>query len=87
MKLKVGEELQLFVEASCAAGGQLFYQWFCGGKKLGFGRSNELFVKTVGLEDQGTYSCQIRSEHGGSMLTNPTQVVGELGGQSSGFRG
>lgn len=78
VKVKVSDELRLFVEASCAAGGQMYYQWFCGSKKLSYGKSSELFVKRVRLEDQGTYSCQVRSEHGGSALTNATQVIGEL---------
>lgn len=67
------------MEACCAAGGQLFYQWFREGKKLSYAKANELFVKRVRLEDQGTYSCQVRSEHGGSALTDTTQVIGESG--------
>ena len=86
-KVNVGEELRLFVEASCAAGGQIFYQWFCGSKKLSYGKSNELYVKRVRLEDQGTYSCQVRSEHGGSALSNATQVIGECGGVGVGIGG
>lgn len=84
VKVQVGEELRLVVEATCGAGGQLFYQWFRDGKKLNYGTVSELLVKHVRMEDRGAYSCSIRSEHGGSCLSNTTQVTGEL--QAAGHR-
>lgn len=78
MMIMVGDELRLFVEAKCSGGGKLFYQWFREGKKLNYGNSRELLVKHVNLEDQGSYYCQVNSEHGGSSLTNGTQVKGEI---------
>lgn len=78
VNVQIGEELRLFVEATCGAGGQLYYQWFRDGKKLNYGTSSELLVKHVRLEDQGSYSCRVRSEHGGSSLTNATQVTGQF---------
>lgn len=73
----IGNEMRLFVEASSGRGDKLYYQWFCNGNKLNYGTSNELFVKHANLEDQGNYSCRVRSEHGGSCLTNGSQVIGE----------
>ena len=78
--MQVGEELRLYVEASCAAGGQLTYQWFRDGNKLNYGASKELLVPRARLEDQGTYTCRVRSEHGGSALTDPSHVTGESPG-------
>ncbi len=77
LKVLVGEELHLYVEASCAAGGQLSFQWFRDGNKLNYGASKELLVQHVRMEDQGTYTCRVGSEHGGSALTNPTHVTGQ----------
>lgn len=79
VEVQVGEELRLFVEASCGAGGKLSFQWFRDSKKLNYGTSSELLVKRVRLEDQGTYSCRISSQHGGSCLTNSSQVTGQSG--------
>lgn len=78
VKVQVGEELRLFVEAACVAGGHLYYQWYRGGKKLSHGTSSELLVKHARLEDQGMYSCSVRSEYGGSSLTNDSQVIGQF---------
>jgi hypothetical protein len=74
----VEEELRLFVEAACGAGGQLSFQWFRDSKKLNYGTSSELLVKRVRLEDQGVYSCRISSQHGGSCLSHDFRVTGQL---------
>ena len=77
LRVFIGNELKLFVEAVGGLGDDLYYQWFCNGKKLNYGTSSEMYVKHAQLEDQGVYSCQVRSEHGGSSLSESTQVIGK----------
>ena len=81
VKLQVGEELRLYVDASCAAGGKLTYQWFRDSSKLNYGVKKEMLIQQVRLEDQGIYTCRVRSEHGGSALTEPTHVIGQSIGE------
>ena len=78
VKVQVGQELRLFVEAVCGLGGKLTYQWFRDGEKLNYGTTSEMLVNPARLEDQGAYSCRITSEHGGSSLSDITQVIGQL---------
>ena len=73
----VGDELRIYVEVAGQPGEKFSFQWSCNGKNLPYVTSNVLYQKQVKLEDQGSYFCRIRSEQGGSSLTDGTQVIGE----------
>ena len=79
VKLMVGDELRIYVEVAGQPGEKFSFQWSCNGKNLPYVTSNVLYQKQVKLEDQGSYFCRIRSEQGGSSLTDGTQVIGEQG--------
>ncbi len=77
LKLLVNEELKLAVEIAAIPGEKYSFQWSCNGTNLPYATSNGLFIKNAKLENQGNYFCRVRSEQGGSSLTEGTQVIGE----------
>lgn len=53
----------------------LSYQWYCNANPLPYGTSRELLLQQVTPDQSGTYTCSISSPSGGSVISNPAQVL------------
>ena len=73
VRVHPGEEVRLVVVAQSRD--QLSYQWYCNANPLPYGTSRELLLQQVTPDQSGTYTCSISSPTGGSVISNPAQVL------------